>query len=72
MIDEPTTSHLSGEEVMALKAAARRQLARWINKRELTPHQHAQRAALARAIRKLDHKAFAHGCKLHADSCEEN
>jgi hypothetical protein len=72
MIHEPTTSHLSGEEVMALKVAARRQLARWTNKRQLTPHQNAQRAALARAIRKLEHNAFAHGCELHADPCEEN
>jgi hypothetical protein len=40
--DQPTTDHLSGEEVTALKAAARRQLARWAKKSELSPHQRAQ------------------------------
>ena len=71
MIDQPTTNHLSGEEVVALKTAARRQLARWTNKRDLSPHQHAQRAALARAVHKLEHKAFATGCELHVGSSEE-
>ncbi|MGI9096901.1 MAG: hypothetical protein ACR2H2_00110 [Solirubrobacteraceae bacterium] len=60
------TDRLSGDEIMALKFAAHRQLARWSNKRDLSPHRHAQRAALVRAVRTLQDKAFAHGCELHA------
>ena len=55
---------LSGEEVMALKFAANRQLARWAGKPRLSEHQHAQRAALRRAVRVLQEDAFTHGCEL--------
>jgi hypothetical protein len=63
---EQATDRLSGDEITALKFAARRQLTRLANKRDLQPRQHAQRAALARAVRILGTQAFAHGCALHA------
>jgi hypothetical protein len=63
MSDEPRPC-LSGEEVVALKFAAHRQLARWSDKPRLSEHQHAQRAALRRAARVLQDNAFAHGCEL--------
>jgi hypothetical protein len=34
---------LSGEDILALKFAAHRQLARWAKKPSLSPRQHAQR-----------------------------
>ncbi|MGH2941941.1 MAG: hypothetical protein ACRDLN_04100 [Solirubrobacteraceae bacterium] len=55
---------LSRDEILALKFAAHRQLARWSNKPALTPHQHAQRTALTRAVRTLSEHAFANGCDL--------
>jgi hypothetical protein len=64
MTHQPT-HRLSGDEIMALKFAAHRQLARWAQKEQLSPHQHAQRNALKRAVRILQAKAFAHGCELH-------
>ncbi|MGI9099036.1 MAG: hypothetical protein ACR2H2_11210 [Solirubrobacteraceae bacterium] len=57
-------SCLSGEEVMALKFAAHRQLARWANKRDLTAHQRGQRAALKSAVGVLQDHAFSQGCEL--------
>lgn len=65
MSDEPI-GHLSGDDVLALKFAAHRQLARWAKQSRLTPDQHARRNALKRAVAILHHKAFAHGCDLHA------
>jgi hypothetical protein len=63
--DEPR--RLTGDEIMALKFAAHRQLARLANKRdELQPRQRARRAALVRAVRILEDKAFADGCELRA------
>jgi hypothetical protein len=56
---------LAADEMMALKFAARRQLTRWANTPTLQPRQHAQRRALARAVRVLEHKALARGCELH-------
>jgi hypothetical protein len=55
--DEPK-QRLSRDKVLALKFAAHRQLARWSNRRELSPHQHAQRTALTRAVRILEDKAL--------------
>ncbi|MGI9097318.1 MAG: hypothetical protein ACR2H2_02290 [Solirubrobacteraceae bacterium] len=69
MSDEPT-SRLSSEQVLALKFAAHRQLTRWSNKRDLSPHQHAQRTALTRAVRILQDHAFADGCELRVPSDE--
>ena len=57
---------LSGEQVMALKFAAHRQLARWANKPRLSEHQHAQRSALRAAVQVLRDGAFALGCELRA------
>lgn len=70
MSDEPP-ARLSREQVVALKFAAHRQLARWSNKRGLSPHQHAQRSALTRAVRILQDKAFAEGCELRVPGTEE-
>lgn len=56
---------LAADELMALKFAARRQLTRWANTPNLQPHRQAQRRALARAVRILEHKALADGCELH-------
>ena len=63
MSGEPT-ARLSGEQVMALKFVAHRQLARWANKPRLSEHQHRQRLALKAAVRVLQDPVFAHGCEL--------
>jgi hypothetical protein len=61
--------HLSREEVLALKFAAHRQLARWANSSAaLQPRQRDRRAALVRAVRALEDDAFAGGCELRACS----
>jgi hypothetical protein len=60
------TPRLSGEEIAALRFAARRQLTRWANRRGLQQDEHARRAALIRASRVLEARAFAEGCELHA------
>jgi hypothetical protein len=60
------TARLSGDEILALKFAAHRQLSRWASKPSLSAHQHAQRAALKRAVHVLQDRAFAHGCELRA------
>jgi hypothetical protein len=57
---------ISGEEILALKFAAHRQLARWANKPSLSPRQHAQHDALKRAVAVLQDQAFADGCQLRA------
>jgi len=69
MSDEPSV-RLSGDEILALKFAAHRQLSRWASKPELSAHQRAQRAALKRAVHVLQDKASAHGCDLRAHSAE--
>jgi hypothetical protein len=66
MRDAPGAAHLSGEEILALRYAARRQLARWAKKRQLSRDQYARRTALKRAVAALHHQAFVHGCELHA------
>lgn len=63
---------LTGDEVLALKFAAHRQLARWSTKPRLSPHQHAQRTALIRAVRILQDSAFANGCELRVPTTEGN
>jgi hypothetical protein len=67
--DEPAQC-LSRDEVLALKFAAHRQLARWAKARPLRPRQQAQRTALVRAVRALEDQAFADGCELRAFSAE--
>ncbi len=59
------TGRLSGEEILALRFAAHRQLTRWANKPRLNSDQHAKRNALRRAVGVLHEHAFAHGCELH-------
>jgi hypothetical protein len=66
---EPTR-RLSGEEVLALKFAAHRQLARWSNNPKLSPRQQAQRSALTSAVRILQDPAFARGCELRAPDAQ--
>jgi hypothetical protein len=66
---EPT-ARLSGEQVMALKFAAHRQLARWANKPKLNEHQHGQCSALKGAVRILQDQAFAQGCELRVPGAE--
>jgi hypothetical protein len=58
------TQRLSRDQVLALKFAAHRQLARWAKTRPLRPRQHAQRTELIRAVRILEDQSFAHGCEL--------
>jgi hypothetical protein len=65
MSDAPG-GHLSGDDILALKFAAHRQLARWAKKPRLSPRQHAQRNALKRAVTVLQDQAFADGCELRA------
>jgi hypothetical protein len=66
MMSNAPAGRLSGEEILALKFAAHRQLARWAKKSSLSPRQHAQRNALKRAVRALQDRAFADGCELRA------
>jgi hypothetical protein len=63
---------LTGEEIQALKFASHRQLARWAHKRDLQPRQRARRAALVRAVRTLEDKAFAEGCELRTPKEDGN
>lgn len=67
--DQP--QRLSRDQILALKFAAHRQLTRWSNNRDLSPHQHAQRTALTHAMHILQDRTLAHGCELHATSKEE-
>jgi hypothetical protein len=69
MNDKPTR-RLSGDQILALKFAAHRQLARWSNRPKLNPHQHGQRSALKSAVCVLQDQAFAHGCELRAPRAE--
>jgi len=71
MSHEPTP-RLSGDQLLALKFVAHRQLARWANKPYLSPHQHDQRSALKGAVRILQDRTFAHGCELRAPDPERN
>jgi hypothetical protein len=60
---------LTADELQALKFAAHRQLARYANKGcELQPRERDRRAALIRAVRVLEERAFADGCELRAVS----
>lgn len=54
-------ARLSGAEVRALKFASHRQLSRWTGKPGLSPDQHAQRAALKRAVQVLQGRTAATG-----------
>jgi hypothetical protein len=69
-MNQPPAPRLTGEQIIALRFAAHRQLARWSNKPGLSPHQHAQRTALRRAASVLHDDAFADGCELHPPTTE--
>jgi hypothetical protein len=66
MSDPAAATRLSGEEIVALRFAAHRQLARWAKKHRLSPSHQTRRNALKRAVRVLHDQALAHGCELHA------
>ena len=66
MSDAPAARRLGSEEILALKFAAHRQLARWAKKPTLSAHQLAQRNTLKRAVAILQDQALANGCELHA------
>jgi hypothetical protein len=70
MTGEPA-ARLSGEEVVALRFAAHRQLSRWARP-GLSARQHKQRAALRRAVGVLREGAFARGCELRTLSKNGN
>lgn len=67
-MSEAPSRHLTGEEVVALRFAANRQLSRWADTPRLSDHQHSQRAALRRAVRILQDGALTHGCELRSPS----
>jgi hypothetical protein len=71
-MSDTLAARLTGEQIIALRFAAHRQLARWSNKPGLSPHQHAQRTALRRAAHVLHDDAFAHGCELHTLAAEDH
>ncbi|MEA2148222.1 MAG: hypothetical protein QOD69_52 [Solirubrobacteraceae bacterium] len=62
--------YLTREEILALKYAAHRQLARWVTARPLHPRQRERRTALVTAVRTLEDPAFAHGCELRLPTGE--
>jgi hypothetical protein len=64
-MSERPPRQLSADEIVALKFAAHRQLARWAQKEKLSESQHAKRVALVRAVRTLEDKVFIDGCELH-------
>ena len=55
---------LSRDELVALRFAAHRQLARWAKNSALRPRQYEQRAALVSAVRLLEDQALTNGCEL--------
>jgi hypothetical protein len=67
-MSDPTQRRLSRDQLLALKFAAHRQLARWAKNRPLRPRQQVQRTALVSAVRVLEDQAFAEGCELTAIS----
>jgi hypothetical protein len=69
-MSEQPPQRLSADEIVVLKFAAHRQLARWAQKPELSPRQRAKRTTLVRAVRTLEDRAFAHGCELRASRDE--
>ena len=56
---------LTAEQLLALRFAAHRQLARWAHK-TLPPRRRTQRRALIQAVRVLEDPAFADGCEVRA------
>lgn len=71
MTDEPTP-RLTGDEILALKFAAHRQLARWSKRPKLSPRQCARRSVLTTAVRTLQDPAFADGIELRVPDPDQN
>lgn len=69
-MNDEAVAQLTREQVLALRFAARRQLARWSNKHGLSSQQQGQRVALSAAVCVLQAKAFANGCELRASSSQ--
>jgi hypothetical protein len=65
-VTDAPAQRLSRDEVLALKYAAHRQLARWAKARPLNPRQRERRAALVTAVRTLEDPSFMRGCELRA------
>jgi hypothetical protein len=65
-VTDASAQRLSRDEVLALKYAAHRQLARWAKARPLNPRQRERRAALVTAVRTLEDPSFVRGCALRA------
>lgn len=63
MSDTPAP-RLTGDQIIALRFAAHRQLARWSSTHKLGPHQHAQRTELRRAVHVLHDDACVDRCEL--------
>jgi hypothetical protein len=63
-VNDPAAQRLTREQLLALKFAAHRQLARWARSRPLTPRQQQRRSALVHAVRALEHPTLAGGCTL--------
>jgi hypothetical protein len=62
-------TRLSRDELLALKFAVHRQLARWGKHRDsLRPRQREQRTALVSAVRTLEDPRFGDGVELRATS----
>ena len=72
MTSDESARALSGEQVLASKFAAHRQLARWANKPKLSAHQHGQRSVLKSAVLVVQDPAFAGGCELRVPDGEED
>jgi len=62
----PPVRRLTADQIVALRFAAHRQLARWSNKPGLSSHQQAQRTELRGAAQVLKDGAFVVGCELRA------
>ena len=60
----PTPRRLSREQLLALKFAVHRQLARWAKSRQLRARQQARRTALVSAVRVLEDPSLSDGCEL--------
>lgn len=69
-MSNPPVDRLSANEIVALKFAAHRQLARWANRRPLKPQENVRRIALIRAVRTLQHHAYSEGCERRVPGTE--
>jgi hypothetical protein len=64
MSDPSAAGRLTAEEILAVKFASYRQLARWASTPKLSPEQRAKRDALKRAVTVFNDHAYTQGCQL--------